>query len=176
MLKKSCFKCFDIWIYYTSNDSLQHLHVYFSHIFNIYQNISIRIAGNEQKRVADNFAFNIDSKAKLKHVWLRKLITSMRSTINLQFRSLFKKILENSCNLLLFETKFDDVSSEAEHLWKLQTLRFLNNLAHFKLNRFCWKHCFNFSKEFLKKFELQTQCFIFMFIQIQLQFCLIWVR
>ena len=176
MLKKSCFKCFDIWICYTSNDSLQHLHVYFFHIFNIYQNISIRIAGNEQKRVADNFAFNIDSKEKLKHAGLRKLIILMRSIINLQFRSLFKKILWNCCKLLLIERKCYRVSKEAENLWKLQTLRFLSNLAHFKLNRFCWKHCFNFSKEFFKKFELQTQYFIFMLIQIQLQICLIWVR
>ena len=76
--------------------------------------------------MADNFAFNIDSKAKLKHLELIKLIKLMRSIINLQFRSLFKKILENSCKLLLFETKFDDVSREAEHLWKLQTLRFLH--------------------------------------------------
>ena len=126
--------------------------------------------------MADNFAFNIDSKAKLKYVGLKKLIKLMRSIINLQFRSLFKKIFQISCKLLLFETKFDDVSSEAEHLWKLQTLRFLNNLAHFKFNRFCWNIAFNFSKEFLKRFELQTQCFIFMFIQIQLQFCLIWFR
>ena len=152
MLKKSCFKCFDIWICYTSNDCLQHLHVYFFHIFNIYQNISIRIAGNEQKRVADNFAFNIESKAKLKHARLRKLIILMRSIINLQFRSFFKKILWNCCKLLLIERKCYRVSKEAENLWKLQTHRFLDNSTHFlKAQSFLLKTLLQFHKRFLKK-------------------------
>ena len=60
-----------------------------------------------------------------------------QSAIQKRFQKYFVEIVANWCHLLVIERMFHCASSKAERLKESEKLRFVKNLAHFELNRFC---------------------------------------